>query len=53
MSKELLKVLEVLGKEIINLELEKDLKSYELKTLNQKLKNVEDYVKKLEVENGK
>lgn len=53
MSKELLKVLEVLGKEIINLELEKDLKSYELKTLKQKLKNVEDYVKKLEVENGK
>ena len=53
MSKELLKVLEVLGKEIINLELDKDLKGYEIKTLKQKLKNVEDYVKKLEVENVK
>ena len=53
MSKELLKVLEVLGKEIINLELDKDVKDYEIQTLKQKLKNVEDYVKKLEVENGK
>jgi hypothetical protein len=53
MSKEMLKVLEVLGKEIINLELDKDVKVYEIKRLEQKLKNVEDYVKKLEVENGK
>ena len=53
MSKELLKVLEVLGKEIINLELDKDVKVYEIERLKQKLKNVEDYVKKLEVENGK
>lgn len=53
MSKELLKVLEVLGKEIINLELDRDVKVYEIERLNQKLKNVEDYVRKLEVENGK
>ena len=53
MSKELLKVLEVLGKEIISLELERDVKGYEIETLKQKLKNVEDYVRKLEVENGK
>ena len=53
MSKEMLKVLEVLGKEIINLELERDVKGYEIETLKQKLKNVEEYIKKLEVENGK
>ena len=51
MSKELLKVLEVLGKEIINLELDKDVKGYEIKSLKQRLKSVEKYISSIEVEN--
>lgn len=53
MSKEMLKVLEILGKEIINLELDKEFKTYEIKELKHKLKEVENYIKNLEVENGK
>ena len=52
-NKYLLKALEVLGKEICNLQLDLEVKDYEMSKLQSKLKNVEDYIKKLEVENGK
>lgn len=52
-NKYLLKALEVLGKEICNLQLDCEVKDYEIKELNKQLKNVEDYIKNLEVENGK
>ena len=52
-NKYLLKALEVLGKEIYNLQLDCEVKDYELKELRNKLKNVERYIENLEVKNGK
>jgi hypothetical protein len=52
-NKYLLKALEILGKEIYNLQLDCEVKDYELKEVRNKLKSVEKYIEKLEVENGK
>ena len=52
-NKHLLKTLEILGKEIEELQLRCELKEFEIKQLEEKLKNVEEYINKLEVENGK
>ena len=51
-NKYLLKVLEILGKEICNLELDRELKDYELKETRNKLKEIEKYIEVLEVKNG-
>jgi hypothetical protein len=52
-DKNLIKVLEILGKEITELQLRCELKDFEIKQLKEKLESVEDYIKNLEVENGK
>ncbi len=52
-NKYLLKALEILGKEICNLELDCEVKEYELKETRNKLKEIEKYIEMLEVENGK
>lgn len=41
--KNLIKVLEVLGKEINNLELDKEIKDYEIKELKATIKKVEEH----------
>lgn len=41
--KHLVKVLEVLGKEINNLEIEKELKDYEINNLKEKIKKIEEH----------
>lgn len=52
-NKYLLKALEILGKEIYNLQLDCEVKDYELKETRNKLKEIEKYIEMLEVENGK
>lgn len=44
MNKGLLKVLEVLGNEIVNLELDIEIRDYEIKSLKEKIKNIEDHI---------
>lgn len=51
--KYLLKALEILGKEIYNLQLDCEIKDYEKQQLQKRLKRVEEYIENLEVENGK
>ena len=43
MNEHLLKVLEVLGKEINNLEIDKELKDYEITKLKETIKKVEEH----------
>lgn len=52
-NKYLLKALEVLGKEIYNLQLDCEVKDYEKENLQNRLKEIEKYIENLEVENGK
>ena len=52
-NKYLLKALEILGKEIYNLQLDCEVKDYELKETRNKLKEIEKYIEMLEVENDK
>jgi hypothetical protein len=47
------KVLEILNKHIIKLEEDISLKDWEIRGLKEKLSNVEKYIERMEVENGK
>lgn len=47
-NKYLLKALEILGKEIYNLQLDCEVKDYELKETRNKLKEIERYIESLE-----